>query len=118
VLLNGQLVKSCLILAVEAKGGEVTTVEGITEDGELAPIQEAFVQHGASQCGFCTPAFVLTTHELLKRTPNPSDDEVAEAVSGVMCRCGTYNQIREAVATASKSYTSKKMPKKLVQKLR
>jgi carbon-monoxide dehydrogenase small subunit len=118
ILLNGELVKSCLILAVEADGGDVTTVEGITENGELAPIQKAFVQHGASQCGFCTPAFVLTTHELLKRISNPSDDEVADAVSGLMCRCGTYNQIREAVATASKSYDGQKIPKKLVQKLR
>ncbi len=118
VLLNGQLVKSCLILAVEADGGEVTTVEGITDDGELAPIQKAFVQHGASQCGFCTPAFVLATHELLKRTPNPSDNEVTEAVSGLICRCGTYNQIREAVSTASRSYYQQKMPKKLVQNLR
>ncbi len=118
VLLNGQLVKSCLVLAVEADGGEVTTAEGITDDGELAPIQKAFVQHGASQCGFCTPAFVLATHELLKRNPNPSDSEVAEAVSGLVCRCGTYNQIREAVSTASKSYYRQKMPKKLVQNLR
>ncbi len=118
VLLNGQLAKSCLILAVEADGGEVTTVEGVTENGELAPIQKAFIQHGASQCGFCTPAFVLATHELLKRTPNPSENEVTEAVNGLICRCGTYNQIREAVVTASRSYNREKMPRKLVQKLR
>jgi carbon-monoxide dehydrogenase small subunit len=104
VLLNGALVKSCLVLAVEADGGEVTTAEGITEDGELAPIQRAFVEHGAAQCGFCTPAWVLTTHQLLKTNPHPSEKELLDAVSGLVCRCGTYNQIREAVTEASKAY--------------
>ncbi len=118
VLLNGQLVKSCLVLAVEADGGDVTTVEGITEDGELAPIQKAFIEYGASQCGFCTPAFVLTAHELLRRNQSPSDMEVAEAVSGLVCRCGTYNQIREAVAAASKSYERRRTPKKPLESVR
>ncbi|MGD0146445.1 MAG: 2Fe-2S iron-sulfur cluster-binding protein [Nitrososphaerales archaeon] len=104
VLLNGALVKSCLVLAVEADGGDVTTVEGITENGELAPIQKAFVEHGAAQCGFCTPAWILTTHQLLKTNPHPSEKELTEAVAGLVCRCGTYNQIREAVADASKAY--------------
>src|SRR5713226_2250258 len=105
VLLNGHLVKSCLVLAVEAGGGEVLTVEGIgREDGGLTPIQEAFIEHGASQCGFCTPSFVLTANELLKRNPKPNDDDVNEAMSGLICRCGTYNQIREAIAAASKSH--------------
>ncbi len=99
VLLNGSLVKSCLVLAVEADKGEVTTAEGLAEGGTLAPIQAAFAEHGASQCGFCSPAFVLTLHELLKHNPDPSDKEVEEAVSGLVCRCGTYNQIREAVAS-------------------
>lgn len=101
VLLNGKLVKSCIVLAAEADGGEVTTVEGLVEEGKLAPIQSAFVEHGASQCGFCTPAFVLTTHELLKRSPSPTEKEVEEAVSGLICRCGTYAQIKEAVASVS-----------------
>ncbi len=118
VLMNGQLVKSCLILAVEADGGEVTTAEGIAEDGELMPIQKAFIQHGASQCGFCTPAFVLTLHELLKRNSAPNEKEITDAVSGLICRCGTYNQIREAVATASKSYYKSKLSKKLVERIR
>ncbi len=118
VLMNGQLVKSCLILAVEADGGEVTTAEGIAEDGELVPVQKAFIQHGASQCGFCTPAFVLTLHELLKRNPAPNEKEITDAVSGLICRCGTYNQIREAVATASKSYYKSKLSKKLVESIR
>jgi len=103
LLLNGHLVKSCLVLAVEADGGEVKTVEGITEDGELAPVQKAFVSHGAAQCGFCTPAWVLATHELLKANPHPSDAELVEATSGLVCRCGTYNQIREAVAEVAEA---------------
>jgi len=98
VKLDGGLVKSCLVLAVEADGKEVTTVEGISPGGELAPIQKAFVEHGAAQCGFCTPAWVLATHELLAKNPRPTDEDLTEAVAGLVCRCGTYNQIREAVA--------------------
>jgi aerobic carbon-monoxide dehydrogenase small subunit len=103
VMLDGSLVKSCLVLAVEADGREVKTVEGITDDGELAPIQKAFVNHGAAQCGFCTPAWVLATHQLLKSNPHPSDADLVEATSGLVCRCGTYNQIREAVAEVSEA---------------
>jgi aerobic-type carbon monoxide dehydrogenase small subunit (CoxS/CutS family) len=98
VMLDGGLVKSCLVLAVEADGREVKTVEGISPGGELVPIQKAFVEHGAAQCGFCTPAWVLATHELLRTNPHPSEADLTEAVSGLVCRCGTYNQIREAVA--------------------
>jgi carbon-monoxide dehydrogenase small subunit len=83
---------------VEADGREVKTVEGISPGGELVPIQKAFVEHGAAQCGFCTPAWVLATHELLRTNPHPSEADLTEAVSGLVCRCGTYNQIREAVA--------------------
>jgi len=101
VLLDGHLVKSCLVLAVEADGRAVKTVEGITEGEELTPIQKAFVEHGAAQCGFCTPAWVLATHELLKANPHPTDSDLVEATSGLVCRCGTYNQIREAVAAVS-----------------
>ncbi len=109
VLLNGTLVKSCLVLAIEADGGEVTTAEGLAEEGALAPIQAAFVQHGASQCGFCSPAFVLTLHDLLAHNPDPTDKEVEEAVSGLVCRCGTYNQIREAVDSIKlKPFATKK----------
>ncbi len=101
VMLDGALVKSCLVLAVEADGRDVKTVEGISEDGELTPIQKAFVSHGAAQCGFCTPAWVLATHELLRANPHPTEAELTEATSGLVCRCGTYNQIREAVAEVS-----------------
>jgi len=120
IILNGELVKSCLILAVEAAGGEVVTVEGMGEDdsgGELTAIQRAFMEHGASQCGFCTPAFVLTTHELLKRNSSPTESEVTEAVSGLICRCGSYNQIREAIA-AERSYDKRRVSKKLVESAR
>lgn len=103
VMLDGALVKSCLVLAAEADGKEVKTVEGITPEGELAPIQKAFVEHGAAQCGFCTPAWVLATSELLRANPHPTDAELNEAVSGLLCRCGTYNQIREAVAEVAGS---------------
>jgi aerobic carbon-monoxide dehydrogenase small subunit len=103
VMLDGHLVKSCLVLAVEADGRDVKTVEGISEDGELAPIQRAFVNHGAAQCGFCTPAWVLATYELLKANPHPTDADLVEATSGLVCRCGTYNQIREAVAEVSEA---------------
>jgi carbon-monoxide dehydrogenase small subunit len=103
VLLNGQLAKSCIVLAVEANGGEVITAEGIAQDGKLAPIQNAFVEHGGSQCGFCTPAFVLTAHELLKRNPKPTEKDIEEAVSGLICRCGTYSQIKEAIASVAQS---------------
>jgi len=117
VLLGGGLVKSCLVLAVEADGKEVKTVEGITQDGELAPIQKAFIEHGAAQCGFCTPAWVLATHELLRTNPHPSDAELTEAVGGLVCRCGTYNQIREAVAeVASTPKPRKKVEEGLAQR--
>jgi len=98
VKLGDSLVKSCLVLAVEADGKDVKTVEGISPAGDLVPVQKAFVEHGAAQCGFCTPAWVLATHELLRSNPHPSDAELVEATSGLVCRCGTYNQIREAVA--------------------
>jgi len=109
VKLGDSLVKSCLVLAVEADGQDLTTVEGISPEGELAPIQRAFVEHGAAQCGFCTPAWVLTTHELLQKNPHPSQAELIDATSGLICRCGTYNQIREAVADVSGTKTNRRV---------
>jgi len=111
VMLDGHLVKSCLVLAVEADGSEVKTVEGITSDGELTPIQKAFVSHGAAQCGFCTPAWVLATYELLRTNPHPSDADLVEATSGLVCRCGTYNQIRDAVAEVSSATKGHRQPR-------
>jgi carbon-monoxide dehydrogenase small subunit len=103
------------VLAVEADGKEVKTVEGISVDGELTPIQEAFVKHGAAQCGFCTPAWILVTNELLRTKPHPSEADLVEATSGLVCRCGTYNQIREAVAEVSSTRPSRRAKEGLVQ---
>jgi len=115
VKLDGGLVKSCLVLAVEADGKEVTTVEGISPGGELAPVQRAFVEHGAAQCGFCTPAWVLAAHELLRTNPKPTDADLTEAVAGLVCRCGTYNQIREAVAEVAGTKPRRKAEEGLAQ---
>ncbi len=104
VLLNGKPVKSCLVLAVEADGSEITTVEGLMKDGRLAPLQKAFIEHGAIQCGFCTSAFILTAHWLLSRNPNVTREEVVEAINGLICRCTGYEQIIEAILAAAKYY--------------
>jgi aerobic carbon-monoxide dehydrogenase small subunit len=103
VLLDGQLVCSCLVLAAQAHGHEVVTVEGLAEDGELHPVQDAFVRAGAVQCGFCTPGLVVAAADLLRRTPQPSDDEIREALSGNLCRCTGYQKILDAVRLASGS---------------
>jgi carbon-monoxide dehydrogenase small subunit len=103
VLLNGEPVKSCLVLAVEADGSEILTVEGLAREGELAPIQRAFIEHGALQCGFCTPAFLIVGHWLISRNPNPSREEVVEAINGLLCRCTGYKPIIDAILEAAKS---------------
>jgi carbon-monoxide dehydrogenase small subunit len=102
VLLDGVPVKSCLMLAVEADGQEITTIEGLAKDGELTSVQQAFIKHGAIQCGFCTPAFILVTTALLKRNPNPTEEEVKEAIGGTLCRCTGYRQIIDAILDAAK----------------
>ena len=102
VLLDGQLVCSCLVLAAQADGHEVVTVEGLRgEEGELHPVQDAFVRAGAVQCGFCTPGLVVAAADLLRRSPRPSDDEVREALSGNLCRCTGYAKIFDAVRLAA-----------------
>jgi carbon-monoxide dehydrogenase small subunit len=101
VLLDGQLVCSCLVLAAQADGHDVVTVEGLAHDGELHPVQDAFVRAGAVQCGFCTPGLVVAAADLLQRTPRPSDDEIREALSGNLCRCTGYQKILEAVRMAA-----------------
>lgn len=101
VLLNGRAVSSCILLAVEADGCEIETIEGLdTEDG-LHPIQEAFVEHGAIQCGFCTPGMILSAKGLLNKNPNPSEKEIRTAISGNLCRCTGYQKIVEAIKTVS-----------------
>ena len=101
VLLDGVLVCACLVLAAQAEGHEVTTVEGLREDGRLHRVQEAFVETGAVQCGFCTPGLVVATADLLEHTPRPSDDEIREALSGNLCRCTGYAKIFDAVRLAA-----------------
>ena len=101
VLLDGTLVCACLVLAAQADGHQVVTVEGLGEDGSLHPVQEAFVEAGAVQCGFCTPGLVVATTDLLARTPDPSDDEIREALSGNLCRCTGYQKIFDAVRLAA-----------------
>ena len=104
VLLDGQLVCSCLVLAAQADGHQVVTVEGLSgEEGELHPVQDAFVRAGAVQCGFCTPGLVVAAAELLRRSPRPSDDEIREALSGNLCRCTGYQKILEAVRLAAET---------------
>ena len=102
VLLDGKVVKSCLHFAVQADDREVTTVEGLATDGELSPIQEAFVKHYAFQCGYCTPGMVMTSHALLQRNSDPSDEEIRKALAGNLCMCTGYVQIVEAVKDAAK----------------
>lgn len=101
VLLEGRPVRSCLTLAVEVQGKEIVTIEGLAEGGELHAVQEAFVQHGAIQCGFCSPAMILTGKALLEENPHPTENEVRRAISGVMCRCTGYAKIVEAVLAAA-----------------
>ncbi|MGZ8687824.1 MAG: (2Fe-2S)-binding protein [Gaiellaceae bacterium] len=103
VLLDGKLVCSCLVLAAQADGHEVVTVEGVAADGVLHRVQEAFVSTGAVQCGFCTPGLIVATVDLLEHTPSPSDDEIREALSGNLCRCTGYQKIFDAVRAAARA---------------
>ena len=102
VLLDGVLVCSCLVLAAQAEGHEVSTVEGLGGEDGLHPVQRAFVETGAVQCGFCTPGLVMATVDLLGRIPNPTDDEIREALSGNLCRCTGYQKIFDAVRLAAR----------------
>jgi carbon-monoxide dehydrogenase small subunit len=104
VLLDGEAVLACLTLAVEAEGRDVRTIEGLAQDGKLTPVQEAFVEHGAIQCGFCSPGFIMSATALLAEDPNPSRAEIQRHLAGNLCRCTGYVKIVEAVeAAAAKS---------------
>jgi carbon-monoxide dehydrogenase small subunit len=105
IFLDGALVCACLVLAAQADGHEVVTVEGLGAEGRLHPVQEAFVEAGAVQCGFCTPGLVVATAALLERSPEPGEDEIREALSGNLCRCTGYQKIFEAVRTAATAAT-------------
>ena len=102
VLLDGKVVKSCLHFAVQADGREVTTIEGLAKNGDLNPVQEAFVKNYAFQCGYCTPGMVMTSYALLQTNPDPNDDEIRKALAGNLCMCTGYVQIVDAVKDAAK----------------
>ena len=103
VLVDGKSVKSCTMLAVQADGAEVTTIEGLAGDGELGTVQQAFHEQHALQCGYCTPGFVMATVSLLKETPNPSEEEIRRAFEGNLCRCTGYHNIVRAVEAAARA---------------
>jgi carbon-monoxide dehydrogenase small subunit len=99
VLINGKTVKSCLIFAHQAQGMEILTIEGLAKDGQLHPLQQAFIDHFAIQCGFCTPGMILTAKALLDENPNPTEEEIRTWLSGNLCRCTGYKKIVEAVSS-------------------
>jgi aerobic carbon-monoxide dehydrogenase small subunit len=105
ILLDGESVKSCTLLAVQADGTELTTIEGLAEDGELHPVQQAFHENHALQCGFCTPGFVLAAVSLLKENPSPSEEEIRLGLEGNLCRCTGYHNIVKAVQSAARAGT-------------
>ena len=103
VLVDGESVKSCTVLAVQADGSEVTTIEGLADNGELHPVQRAFHEQHALQCGYCTPGFVLATVSLLKENPHPSEEEIRHGLEGNLCRCTGYHNIVKAVQAAAEA---------------
>jgi len=103
MIVNGRLVTSCLILAPQADGAEITTIEGLAQDGTLHPLQQAFIDKGAVQCGFCIPGMILAGKTLLDHTPHPTEREIREAIAGNLCRCTGYTKIVEAIAAAAEA---------------
>jgi len=101
VIVDGRSVNSCLMLAAEADGSEILTVEGLAAEGRLSPLQKAFLDHGAAQCGFCIPGQLMSAHALLMHNPHPTPEEIREALAGNLCRCAGYEQITEAVLAAA-----------------
>jgi carbon-monoxide dehydrogenase small subunit len=101
VLLDGQAVKSCMVLAAQADGSRVTTVEGLAQDGELTPLQRAFSQHHALQCGYCTPGMLISATYLLEQNPSPSEEEIRRGIQGNICRCTGYVNIVKAIQAAA-----------------
>ena len=104
VIMNGEPVNSCMVLAVECDGANILTVEGLADDKRLDPIQEALIQEGGVQCGFCTPGVLMSSRALLERNPNPSDEEIQQALVGNLCRCTGYVRIFESVKKAAKKH--------------
>src|SRR5919201_103588 len=101
IIVNGTLLKSCMMLAVQADGATIETVEGLAADDELTPLQQAFSEHHALQCGYCTPGMLMSATALLRRNPRPSDDEIRKAIQGNLCRCTGYVNIIEAIKAAA-----------------
>ena len=101
IQMDGRAVNACLILAADAEGREIRTIEGLAENGELSPLQRAFVENGGIQCGFCIPGVLMSADALLKKTPNPSDREIREALAGNLCRCTGYIKIFQSVKAAA-----------------
>lgn len=103
IIMNGEIVTSCLVMAFQAEGAEIITIEGLErEDGTLHPIQQAFLEEGATQCGFCTPGMILSAKALLDKNPTPTREEIKEGISGNLCRCTGYSKIVDAIEKASK----------------
>ncbi|MFC2067495.1 (2Fe-2S)-binding protein [Chloroflexota bacterium] len=103
VLVDGKAIKSCMMLAPQARGKDILTIEGLAKDGQLHPLQQAFIDHFAVQCGYCTPGMILTAKALLDENPNPTEDEVREALHGNLCRCTGYAKIVESVQAVAKN---------------
>jgi len=106
VLLNGASVKSCTVLAVQADGAEVTTIEGLAKDGNLHPLQESFWEKHGLQCGFCTPGMIMSAYDLLQQNPNPTEDQIRHGLEGNLCRCTGYQNIVKAVQHAAETLKS------------
>jgi carbon-monoxide dehydrogenase small subunit len=107
VLIEGKAVNSCLVLAVEADGKNILTIEGLTKNGKLHPLQETFIEEGAVQCGFCTPGMLLSAKALLDTNPNPTEEEIKKAIAGNLCRCTGYTKIIKAIISAAKKMQRK-----------
>jgi carbon-monoxide dehydrogenase small subunit len=108
VLVNGKAVNSCLVLAVETNGASVATIEGMSSGGQLHPLQQAFIDHGAIQCGFCTPGMIITAKSLLDEEPNPTESDIRSAIAGNLCRCADYVGIMKAITAGGKALRGRK----------
>ena len=107
VIMDGKIVNSCLVLATEADGKQITTIEGLTDGDKLHPIQQAFVDHGGLQCGFCTPGMIMSAKALLDENPTPTEDEIKRGIAGNLCRCTGYTKIIESIKAAAKDMGGK-----------
>ena len=108
VIMNGKTINSCLVLAVEADGKEITTIEGLADGDRLHPVQQAFLDEGGLQCGFCTPGMIMSAKALLDENPDPTDDEIRHGIAGNLCRCTGYTKIIKSIKTASKMIGEKR----------